>query len=274
MAISAKSSQHGSCRLFDGSLSESGLKHSQFHQQPVNFWFRDVQPPDHHMDTTSDNRTAQQQQVTTDAPYRDNRGSLLASDQPDAPYRDKNKSRGSLLASDQPDGRTGSCLDDLPGAGTIIAVLDTGIVHDHLAFSSLYQEVEFDEKVVECKNFISADDCEDYNGHGTQCAGVACGLTFVGQEEGDERGTTYAFNSAAPGARLMVCKVGHNEMDDEDASLRAINGALDYIIAHNEKPENLHRRVDVVSLSFGFDYFSEELAMKVQEAVSKHIIVV
>ena len=248
--------------LFDGCPSEVGLRPSQFRTQPANFWFQDLPPPQPHPTGAVRDRgvlSDDEQSPTTD--------------QPDGgPVRPK------------PEKPATSPLDGLPGAGTVLAVLDTGIAYNHLAFSSTHLEVEFTDKVLECKNFISSDeneDCEDVNGHGTQCAGIACGLSFSGESEGKEKergreggDTYYPFNSPAPGARLLVCKIGHNETDDEEASIRAINVALDYIISYNEKTENSERKVDVISLSFGFDYFDGELAKRVQEAVSRGIIVV
>ena len=213
----------------DGRPSENGLKLSQFDSQPANFWFR------------SSNQYADFQ-----------------------PQEEINSAQLSQDITSQAD------LQDRDGGGTVIAVLDTGIYKDHAAFSAK-------DKVLECNNFCPKgnsetleewENCQDYNGHGTRCAGLACGLPFKGLEEEVKE---YSFKSSAPGARLMVCKVG--ESKKEGASKEAIISALNHIITHNETCENTEK-VDVVSLSFGFDHFNEDFAMKVQEVISKRIIVV
>lgn len=257
-------------RLFDGCPTPGGLQPSQFAVQPINFWFKDghsSNPPGLHSGKETP-LTPDRSDVTEFYPLTDSKG-IDAVDHPDSSIE---------KADGEKEG--GSPLDKLHGAGTVIAVLDTGIMNNHQSFSSLYEGVDFADKVVECKDFVAAhgeDNCEDFNGHGTQCAGIACGLGFRGwsDEYTENRHVgDYAFNSPAPGARLMVCKVAHDEWDKEEESIRAIVNALDYIITYNQKTDNERERVDVISLSFGFDYFNNELASKVQEAVSGGIIVV
>ncbi len=96
--------------------------------------------------------------------------------------------------------------DDQAGEGTVVAILDTGIQRNHRAFSNY--DIEFEEKVVLCKNFVGGqeeEECDDLAGHGTQCAGLACGLSFEGvDEDGDLLPGNAKFNSSAPGAKLMV----------------------------------------------------------------------
>ena len=154
------------------------------------------------------------------------------------------------------------------GTGTVLAVLDTGIQRDHRAFSN--SEVTFDDKVLQCKKFVDPDDedCEDYFGHGTECAGLACGLSFKGLDEDGKP----EFNSPAPGAKLMVCKIGN--YDSDEGLLEAIIAALKFIIEFNSEDENKDKKVDVVSISLGFNSFNKDLALAIQEAVSKDIIVV
>lgn len=209
-------------RLYDGRASDAGLDSSQFHNQPVNFWFQAQSKKD----------------------------------------------------PDEPDCPSGG-LNCLPGAGTVLAVLDTGIAYNHRAFSSSHHyDIPFKEKVIECRNFLSTEeDCEDCVGHGTQCTGAACGLTFRGQDDADANSSGYTFNSPAPGAKVVVCKVCHDEQDDETVSIEAIISALHFINAHNVNPASSYK-VDVISLSFGFDHFNEKLAIEIQEAVRGGIIVV
>ena len=239
-------------RLFDSSISEAGPKPSQFHSQPANFRYKtsgSYQQNDHRRseiwhsapNTTKSAERPKIQLEETDGPA------------PDSEDKDL------LLA------------EDLPGTGTVIALLDTGINKHHKAFSSS----TFEDKIIECKNFIYPDeDCEDMAGHGTQCAGVACGLTFTHELSEDGVWKNLTFNSFAPGAKVMVCKISHNDDDDESASHKALNAALDYIISYNNNPRNVTNKVDVISISFGFDHFDKEQALKIQEAVSKDIVVV
>ena len=159
-----------------------------------------------------------------------------------------------------------------PGTGTVLAVLDSGIQRDQRAFSN--SEVSFDDKVLLCKNFMDPDDedCEDVFGHGTECAGLACGLSFKGVDE-DGEPLPKEFNSPAPGAKLMVCKIGNGDGSEEDL-LEAIIASLKFIIEFNSEDENEDKKVDVVSISLGFDSFNKDLALAIQEAVAKDIIVV
>ena len=247
-------------KLFDATPSKAGLKPSQFSTQPANFWFRDSHPKP---PPTTPSRSGTNSRVSADG------GSPPPSESKPGDEREEVDSP----ATEDP-------LASLPGAGTVIAILDTGIAHNHQAFSSVYREVKFEDKVIETRDFVAGNgdhDCEDYYGHGTQCAGAACGLSFKGW--GDEEGVDqpvgdYVFNSPAPGAKLLVCKICHDESEDEPALIKATIKALDYIISRNKNTQNRQNFVNVISLSFGFDYFDWELASKIQEAVNTGIIIV
>ena len=229
-------------QLFGRRLCTEGFHLSQYVSQPANHWFEDV------LDTP----------IEADSPLKDrtSRSDLDITDGPSKSYE-----------SNWQD-------EELPGTGTVVAILDTGIQYDHLAFSN--HVVAFKDKVIEHRNFLNPEDeCEDYNGHGTECAGMACGLSFKGIGERQSGGEVfYQFNSPAPGARLMVCKIGHDEKDDKQASLKATVDALKYIVSYNKIHTNADSKVDIISISFSYDTFDKQLAMAIQEAISTDIIVV
>ena len=155
----------------------------------------------------------------------------------------------------------------LPGNGTVLAVLGSGIQQNHCAFSN--SEVPVDEKVLKCKNFINPDeDCEDAHGFGTECAALACGLICDGL---NKKGSPIRFYSYAPGARLMVCKV---TLGPSFAEFTPVMDALKYIIDYNSKDENQDKLIDVVSLSLAAVSFNKDFALAVSELVAKDIIMV
>ena len=68
------------------------------------------------------------------------------------------------------------------GSGIVVAVLDTGIAPDHVAFQGLQ---------LERKNFTQETD-DDLNGHGTHCAGTIFGRDVDGLRIGVARGVSKA----------------------------------------------------------------------------------
>ena len=192
-------------------------------------------------------------------------------DSEDGAASDTSKLPGSFDTTDSP---SQSADRDPPGAGTVLAVLDTGIQYDHLAFCN--GDVRMEDKVIEHKNFYNPEaDCEDYAGHGTECAGMACGLSFKGLGQ-TQSGKEYhfQFTSPAPGAKLMVCKVCNNDKDDEQRSQRCIVEAIQYIVEYNKSHAKEGERVDVISMSFGYKNFDKQLALAIQEAITNDIIIV
>jgi len=229
-------------QLFGRRLCPTGFHASQLALQPINHWFKG--------DPKTERGDKEEESQTNCSRLRQGTD---ATDSPQVAH---------------------TIREDPSGAGTVVAILDTGIQYDHLAFSN--HEVVFEEKVVEHRNFLEpGENCEDFDGHGTECAGMACGLSFRGlgeQQSGED--TYYNFKSSAPGAKLMVCKIGHNERDDEQASLRAIVDAIEYIVHYNTTHNKPGEKVNVISISFGYKTFSKQLAMAVEKAISNDIIVV
>ena len=111
------------------------------------------------------------------------------------------------------------------GAGTVIAVLDTGLNLEHEAFQDLpgwVEPVVTRETVVSAKllgngKYISEkipyaydyadgdDDVTDHDGHGTHVSGSAVGLAGELAEDGKSFNVT--FSGAAPAAQLLSMKI-------------------------------------------------------------------
>ena len=157
------------------------------------------------------------------------------------------------------------------GTGTVLAVLDSGIQQNHLAFLN----EEFVDKVLLCENFTLDKDCEDWFNHGTSCAGVALGLPFRGVDrDGKPLPDEMQSRSVAPGAKLMVCKIDRGGcLDSPEEITAAIIQALEFIVEFNNNEKNKNK-VDVVSISYGFPSFDEDLARAVHVAVANNVIVV
>ena len=108
------------------------------------------------------------------------------------------------------------------GAGTTVAVLDTGIDAAHAAFTGV--------TLVE-QDFSGAGN-GDTNGHGTHCAGTILGRDVAGTRIGVAPGVT----------RALIGKVlGNDGSGDSDMIFRAIQWAVD-------------NGADVISMSLGFDF--------------------
>ena len=143
------------------------------------------------------------------------------------------------------------------GSGTIVAVLDSGINSAHMALVG--------KVLPQSRSFVSQDpsDISDVLGHGTQCAGIACGTrTLV-----DVNGQRIEIRGIATGAKVLVCKVvpdGSNE-----ANIDSVCNALDYVA---ELVPNLG--INVVSLSFGTPYYHEGIARRILSLLHSNVVVV
>ncbi len=151
------------------------------------------------------------------------------------------------------------------GAGTTIAILDSGINTKHAAFTNRISPAS--------KSFVS-DSIEDVLGHGTSCAGLACG-SIVPFTIGDIDPVHVAFVGAAQEAKVMVCKVTPD--GTKNADIDAVIRAIDYILAYNKwcsADNRANDRVSVVSISWGMPKFHFVLSKKIQEMISDDVIVV
>ena len=82
---------------------------------------------------------------------------------------------------------TGAENSRYTGQGVKVAVLDTGFAPDH---------PDFDGRKIVVESFVPGEDATDLNGHGTHCAGTACGNE-------DHNGTRYG---VAGGADIYIGK--------------------------------------------------------------------
>lgn len=116
----------------------------------------------------------------------------------------------------------GAMTTALDGSGCRVAVLDTGIDRDHVAFTGL-NLVEQD---------FSGDGNGDVNGHGTHCAGTIFGRDVNGTRIGVARGVT----------DVLIGKVLGN---GGNGSSKMIFDAIEWAGREN---------ADVISMSLGFDF--------------------
>jgi len=86
----------------------------------------------------------------------------------------------------------------------------------------------------------------------------------------------YDFNSPAPGARLMVCKIGQGDGEDDIKNLVSASiSVFDFIVGYNKKILGIkHQKVNVISISLAFTFFNKHLARAVHQAVDNDVIVV
>ena len=168
----------------------------------------------------------------------------------------------SIVMADSP----GDSRPQIPeGNRTVIAILDSGINAHHMAFG--------DRKIhPKSRSFVSEDDMDfsDHLGHGTQCAGLACGNETRIQVPNSSE--PVLCSGIALGARVLVCKVV--PYGSSVADIDAVCRALQYIIDHNQQNPALGERVNVISLSFGISFFSRRLSKMIELAVDGDIIVI
>lgn len=153
------------------------------------------------------------------------------------------------------------------GEGTVLAIVDTGVQKSHFAFRS-------SQKIIYSGNFAeySLDCTTDQNGHGTLCAGIACGLGFSAYEN-PATGDSAEVNippGVAPDAKLIVCKVtaGGEDYYTDDAMGDALKYLKDNYTGDNDQ------KVDVVSISLGSHSYSDKVALAITDLVHAGVIVV
>ncbi|WP_279103463.1 S8 family serine peptidase [Gordonia bronchialis] len=109
------------------------------------------------------------------------------------------------------------------GAGTKVAVLDTGFAFDH---------PDFEGRPIISESFVAGEDATDRQGHGTHCAGTVCGPAKP------DTGPRYG---VAPAAELYVGKVLGDDGTGTDGNILA---GLNWAVASG---------CQVVSMSLGAD---------------------
>ena len=140
----------------------------------------------------------------------------------------------------------------LTGAGTVIAILDTGINTQHSAFPIGQKVLQYS------KNFVQdelPDNIIDLNGHGTLCAGIAAGCSYFNAYHVDNLSQLINFpGGVAFEAQLIVCRVA-KDSGPTSYSPDSIVQALDHLINIQESGQ----KVDVVSMSFGFPKLNKRI---------------
>ena len=139
------------------------------------------------------------------------------------------------------------------GRGMRLAVVDTGIDPSHPAFGN----IEFHDFT---GNSFSTESC----GHGTVCAGIACGKEFeyFPYLDDEQRDITHNFlPGVAPNTTLVICKVVSANKYNADAVVKALQWLKG-------------KKVDVVSFSLGTLHFSPEIAQAITALVDDKVTIV
>ncbi|CAH1241993.1 MBTPS1 [Branchiostoma lanceolatum] len=139
-----------------------------------------------------------------------------------------------------------------------VAVLDSGITRDHVAFRHLPE--------IRGKNFTpdgtALDIDDDDDGHGTQCAAIIAGGTYDAADGGEKEAGFC--NGVAPFADLYICKI---DRSDVRSVIAAINELID-------KKKDGSLKVDVICIPLGFTNFDAQLRKCIYRASLKNITVV
>lgn len=137
---------------------------------------------------------------------------------------------------------TGAALSPYSGKGVRIAVLDTGIDLAH---------PDFQGRNIVSRSFIEEADVQDGNGHGTHCAGIACGPS--GPPDAPRYGVAYD-------AELYVGKVLSDEGGGADGGvLEGINWAIE-------------NRCEVISMSLGSPLEAGQPYSRIFEEVARRAL--
>src|SRR3989344_236703 len=138
------------------------------------------------------------------------------------------------------------------GNGVDVVILDTGIDSKH---------IELNDSIKGCVSFVSGENCDDYNGHGTHVAGIitANGVYLVN--------SNYA-TGVAPGAGIYMLKVCNSAGSCSEDDMMA---AMEYAV------NNLSAKIMSISIgggNFGSHCDSDPLAAKVNWVSDNGILVV
>ena len=140
------------------------------------------------------------------------------------------------------------------GEGTTIAIVDTGIQEYHPAFASK-----------RLREFVGDPSLSiiDTDGHGTLCAGVACGDPFQSKFEG----SIVKCRGVAPKATLVVCKA-YEKRESPWYGVHALQKLITEIDTKNLK------QLDVAVLSSGLADNIPEIHEAIKALVQRDVIVV
>lgn len=129
----------------------------------------------------------------------------------------------------------------LTGAGVDVYVIDTGIRPSHNDFSGR----------ASCPvSFIVGEDCEDLQGHGTHCAGIAGGTTY--------------------GVAKMTNIIGVKVLNKTGSgSTTSVIGGIEWVI--NQVESNSQSKPSVISMSIGSGSVDTAKAAAIQSAIDAGI---
>jgi len=146
----------------------------------------------------------------------------------------------------------------LDGAGVGIAVLDSGLDTDHIAFRS---ESGNRLRVVASRDFTGEGRADDPHGHGTHVASIAAGNGRVARGE---------YTGVAPGAHLVNLRVLNSQGTGRVSSILS---ALDWVLQHRAL-----YNIRVVNLSLGTaaveSYADDPVCQAVRRLVDAGVVVV
>ena len=166
------------------------------------------------------------------------------------------------------------------GAGTVIAIIDTGIDQYHPAFFNDPRQLT-GSKIIAAINFCGISDyAKDEIGHGTLCAGIACGSSYTFHVECDSEISSFELiphttervkheipSGVAPKAEIVVCKVGGSS----SSKFRALRWINDNCTGSTPISGI---RVDVVSYSIGSRSYLSTIEQEISKLVSAGVLVV
>lgn len=132
------------------------------------------------------------------------------------------------------------------GKGIKIAIIDTGCDINHK---------DIKDRIVDTRNFTNENradkkDVTDYDGHGTHVAGIIAAS-----------GNNGGIVGVAPKAELFILKALTEKGGTYNWIIKAINYAIE-------------KKVDIINMSFGGKYDSQQLHYAIKRAIANNILVV
>ena len=152
--------------------------------------------------------------------------------------------------------------ENITGKDITVAVVDTGLDYSHPALISKIN--------IEFNNLTESIDSYDNDGHGTACASIICGKSFLYSKspavhmEGEQLESFPP--GIAPDANLVIYKIYPDGSDSMSSDL--VSKALEHIASRSDIT------IDVVSLSLGSLEFSLQIAKAVTRLIYNGVIVV
>jgi len=141
--------------------------------------------------------------------------------------------------------------EGIDGEGVNVVILDTGVDSTH---------IELSDSILGCENFVTGENCDDLNGHGTHVAGI---ITANGIYEIDNNYAT----GVSPGAGIYMLKVCDSSGSCSEDDMMA---AMEYATGLDAKIMS----ISIGGGNFGSHCDSDPLAAKVNWVVDNGFTVV